>query len=187
MTDGSVWAGDAGPRELSMWNRVVVNYFEDCATDYRRMWGGPSALSMHMGYWTAETRKQSEALIEMNRQMADRVWIQPGMSVLDAGCGIGGSSIWLAEDHGVNVTGINICQRDVVNAQQNAHERGLSGRARFLCRDFVDTGFDDAMFDIVWAQEAVAHSPDKEACEADRQPSYLTRRAGRSCRGRRAW
>ena len=42
----------------------------------------------------------------MNRVLADRAGIRPGQRVLDAGCGVGGSSLWLAEQRGAAVVGI---------------------------------------------------------------------------------
>jgi tocopherol O-methyltransferase len=72
-----------------------------------------SALAMHYGFWDKETSNHAEALINMNRALATRAEVRPGDHVLDAGCGIGGSAIWLARDFGVRVVGITLVPSEV--------------------------------------------------------------------------
>jgi len=95
--------------------------------------------------------------------LAERARIGAGERVLDAGCGIGGSSLWLAERRAVEVVGVNVVPAQVREAERHALARGLDGRARFLVRDYADTGLPDASVDVVWALESLCHAPDKAA------------------------
>ena len=81
-----------------------------------------------------------------------------GTTVLDVGCGIGGSSRILAKDYGFAVTGITISPQQVERAQQLTPQ-GLS--AQFLVDDAMALSFPDASFDVVWSIEAGPHMPDK--------------------------
>lgn len=81
-----------------------------------------------------------------------------GATVLDVGCGIGGSSRILARDYGFAVTGVTISPQQVKRAQ----ELTLPGvSAQFKVDDALNLSFPDASFDVVWSVEAGPHMPDK--------------------------
>ncbi len=82
----------------------------------------------------------------------------PGTTVLDVGCGIGGSSRILAQNYGFAVTGITISPQQVKRAQELTPE-GLN--AQFQVDDAMALSFPDASFDVVWSIEAGPHMPDK--------------------------
>jgi MPBQ/MSBQ methyltransferase len=84
--------------------------------------------------------------------------LPPGTTVLDVGCGIGGSSRILARDYGFAVTGITISPQQVQRAQQLTQEE-LD--VQFLVDDAMALSFPDASFDVVWSIEAGPHMPDK--------------------------
>jgi MPBQ/MSBQ methyltransferase len=84
--------------------------------------------------------------------------LPPGTTVLDVGCGIGGSSRILARDYGFAVTGITISPQQVERAQQLTPE-GIS--TQFVVDDAMAISFPDASFDVVWSIEAGPHMPDK--------------------------
>ncbi|MBD2654876.1 methyltransferase domain-containing protein [Synechocystis sp. FACHB-383] len=84
--------------------------------------------------------------------------LPPGTTVLDVGCGIGGSSRILAKNYGFNVTGITISPQQVKRATELT-PAGLS--AKFAVDDAMALSFPDASFDVVWSVEAGPHMPDK--------------------------
>ncbi len=84
--------------------------------------------------------------------------LPPGTTVLDVGCGIGGSSRILAQDYKFAVTGITISPQQVERAQELTPE-GVD--VRFLVDDAMALSFPDASFDVVWSIEAGPHMPDK--------------------------
>ncbi len=81
-----------------------------------------------------------------------------GSTLLDVGCGIGGSSRILAQDYGFSVTGVTISPQQVNRAQELTPE-GLD--AKFLVDDAMSLSFPDSSFDVVWSVEAGPHMPDK--------------------------
>ena len=79
-----------------------------------------NSLAIHYGYWDKAVRSFPESLIRMNQVMMIAADIKPADKVLDAGCGVGGSSIFLASTLGCRVTGITLSYRQVNRAIENA-------------------------------------------------------------------
>ncbi|HEY9769849.1 MAG TPA: methyltransferase domain-containing protein [Coleofasciculaceae cyanobacterium] len=79
-------------------------------------------------------------------------------TLLDVGCGIGGSSRILAKDYNFQVTGVTISPQQVKRAQELTPE-GVN--AKFQVDDAMALSFSDASFDVVWSVEAGPHMPDK--------------------------
>ncbi len=79
-------------------------------------------------------------------------------TLLDVGCGIGGSSRILAKDYNFKVTGVTISPQQVKRAQELTPE-GVN--AKFQVDDAMALSFSDASFDVVWSVEAGPHMPDK--------------------------
>jgi len=142
---------------------AIVGYYDETWLDYRVLWLNPDNLAVHFGYTDDSTRGHTDALKNMNRVLAQRVNIQPGERVLDAGCGVGGSSLWLAKERSADVVGITLAARQVTMARGYAARRGLTDRVRFEQADFTATPFPDASFDIVWAVESMCHASHKAA------------------------
>ncbi|MEV0293846.1 methyltransferase domain-containing protein [Nocardia sp. NPDC050710] len=138
----------------------IVDYYAKAWYDYRGVWMNKTNRAMHYGYWDENTRNHGESLLNMNRELARKAGITRGAKVLDAGCGVGGSSMWLAENFGAQVVGITLSPFQVDKARTYAAERGLSHLVTFEVADYCATGFDDDSFDIVWAQESVCYAKD---------------------------
>lgn len=139
----------------------TAKHYDDCYWDYRTAWFDNENLALHYGYWEEGIKTHSQALLNKNRIMAEIAGIQPGDHVLDAGCGIGGSSIWLAKHIGCRATGITVSAEQVRHAQQNARRHGVSDRTEFQKADFCATPFPDETFDVVWAVESSCYATDK--------------------------
>ena len=103
----------------------IVAYYDETWLDYRLLWLNGRNLSVHFGYADVTTRGHADALLNMNRVLADRAAIWPGERVLDAGCGVGGSSFWLAQERGAEVVGITPVASQVTRARRFAEQRGL--------------------------------------------------------------
>ena len=141
----------------------LIRYYDETWLDYRLVWLEPSNFAIHFGYHDGERRSHAEALVQMNRVLADLARIGQGQRVLDAGCGVGGSSMWLAEHRGAQVLGITPVRSQVARARAFARRRGLSHLIRYRLADYADTGLPSASFDVVWALESLCHARDKAA------------------------
>ncbi|MEO0866636.1 MAG: cyclopropane-fatty-acyl-phospholipid synthase family protein, partial [Pseudomonadota bacterium] len=62
--------------------------------------------------------------------------LEPGMHVLDIGCGWGGMALTLAQDYGCEVTGITLSDNQLATAQARVDAAGLSHRIRLNLQDY---------------------------------------------------
>lgn len=156
----------------------TAQHYDDCYRDYLFAWCNADNLALHYGYWDSnQPYQQHQALLNKNAELYQRAAIQPGDKVLDAGCGIGGSSIWMAREHGNSVTGITISAKQAAYAAQHAKRHGVNDKVDFEVADFCATPFADESFDVVWALESSCHALNKG--EFLREAYRLLRKGGR--------
>ncbi len=137
----------------------TAQHFEDCHNDYLFAWCNSDNLAFHYGYWDSDKPyNQHEALINKNQLLYDKAQIKPTDRVWDAGCGIGGSSIWMAKNFGNRATGVTISGLQVEYATKQAKKNNVADLADFVQTDFCATPFEDETFDVVWAAESVCHT-----------------------------
>ena len=115
--------------------------------------------------------------------LLERSALPTGSQVLDVGCGLGGTSRYLAKKKGCTVTGITISGQQVKLAKDlSAKEAGSvegeveksgftglrDGRVRLVeldaekMGDFFTEPEPKRSFDVIWITEAMSHLPDKE-------------------------
>lgn len=143
-------------------SKDIASYYDVSEDHYMYFWDLNQSHALHYGYWDSSTKTFREALANTNKILSEQAGITAGMRVLDAGCGIGGSSIWLAKNKQARVTGITLSAKQAARANAYVQENELADMAQFLVQDFTRTDFDDASFDVVWAIESVCHANRKE-------------------------
>lgn len=114
---------------------------------------------------------------EATVELAGRGSIRPGTSVLDVGCGLGGSARYLAVEHQCQVTGIDLTEEYVEVANALAEMVGLSDCMRFQQANALDMPFADGAFDMVWTQHVQMNIADKTGFY--REIARVTRPGGR--------
>jgi len=139
----------------------IIEYYNSCECDYRIFWDLDRSMAMHAGFWDSKTKTLKDALMRENELLAEISDIKLQDKVLDAGCGIGGSSIFLAKKLGCEVVGITLSEKQVDKARKNAKAHGVDSLVRFEVMNFCHTTFPDASFDVVWGIESVCHAEDK--------------------------
>ena len=75
------------------------------------------------GYWK-EAGTLEEAQEKKLRLVFDKLQLEPGMNILDIGCGWGGAARFAAENYGVTVTGITVSSEQAKLAREAL--RGLA-------------------------------------------------------------
>ena len=156
---------------------AIRGYYERTWFDYRSVWLNHDNLAFHFGYYGKGIRSHREALLHTNQTLASLAAIRESEDVLDAGCGLGGSAFWLAQNVGARVVGANIVPHQVQLARAIAVKKGLSDKVQFHAIDYANTEWPDASFDVVWALESLCHAPNKHAFY--REAYRLLRRGGR--------
>ncbi len=141
-------------------NDQVVNYYNVLQEDYNKYFL-TKHHGMHYGYWDDSAKSHEESVAKMDKVCAETVGIEKTDFILDAGCGVGGSSVWLAKNFGARVIGITLVPIQVEMAKRFAVEKGVEHLVNFEIMDFTNTKFDNETFDVVWALESACHAVDK--------------------------
>jgi cyclopropane-fatty-acyl-phospholipid synthase len=77
-----------------------------------------------------------QAQTHKKAHIASKLLLEPGMRVLDIGCGWGGMALSLARDYGVDVLGVTLSQEQHRVATTRADKEGLSDRVKFQLCDY---------------------------------------------------
>lgn len=139
----------------------IIDYYEKAEISYKDVWDLNHSMAFHCGFWEKGITSIRQALLHQNDVMAVWAGITSQHDVLDAGCGIGGSAIYLSKNYGCKTTGISIVPHQIKQAETKSKEHGVEELANFIVADYCDTPFEDNTFDVVWAIESVCYVPDK--------------------------
>ncbi len=99
---------------------------------------------------------------EATEQLAQLAVAESGIAVLDVGCGIGGSSRFLASAFGCHVTGLDLTEEHCEVATMLSERVGLAASTEFRCASALEMPFPDESFDLVWTEHAQMNIRDKE-------------------------
>lgn len=143
-------------------NNAIIKYYDSCEIDYKLIWKLNKHGAMHFGLWDDRVRTFSQALIRENEVLAQIAKITKEDYVLDAGCGVGGSSVFLAKKIGCKVVGITLSEKQISSAKEFARKNDAADLVNFQIADFTKTNFEHGTFDVIWAIESVCHAYNKE-------------------------
>ncbi|TDZ28643.1 Tocopherol O-methyltransferase [Colletotrichum spinosum] len=162
-------------------DRIKLHY--DLASDYYlSLWGE----HIHHGYWEDASETKEQAQVNLIKLLLAISGITENSAVIDVGCGIGGTSRYLASHLGCSVTGITISTKQVEIANRLTKAEALKGqeksgtdpvpdadgflllgrgKVRFIELDAEQMGdffkSQGGAFDAVWISEALSHFPNK--------------------------
>lgn len=143
------------------YHEKIIQYYKDTENAYKDSWDLNNSLAIHYGYWDEKVHSFPQSLIRMNEVMMEAAAIKSADKVLDAGCGVGGSSIFLATTLGCHATGITLSERQVQQATANAVNKKAEALTSFRVMNYCATDFPDASFDVVWGCESICYADDK--------------------------
>ncbi|WP_299460933.1 class I SAM-dependent methyltransferase, partial [uncultured Gimesia sp.] len=148
---------------------VIRSHYNLTTLFYRLLWG----RHIHHGLWeenssathdnSAYEKSSAIAQQQLTETLAGFLNIQPDESLLDVGCGMGGSSIHLAKTFGCQVTGITLSPVQKRWATLESRWRGQRHNTQFLCQDAETAEFPPESFDVIWSIECTEHLFDKQA------------------------
>ena len=129
-------------RRLEQWNdrttakRNVAHHYDLSCDLYRRFLDPDMQYSC--AYFGRLGMTLEEAQAAKKAHIAAKLRLEPGMKVLDIGCGWGGLGLYLGDRFDVEVLGVTLSQEQLAVARRRAQETGLSERVRFSLTDFRD-------------------------------------------------
>ncbi len=100
-------------------------------------------------YFRTDSMTLEEAQEAKKQHLAKKLLLEPGMRVLDIGCGWGGLALHLARNHGVSVTGVTLSDDQFVVASKRARESGPGNRIEIKLQDYrLETGTYDRIVSV---------------------------------------
>lgn len=144
-------------------NSAIAKYYDDTYLDYFWILNLRKHHNLHFGFYDKSAKTMTAAITNLNKKLAMFGELKPSARILDAGCGIGGSSVWLANNYQATVSGITIADQQVERAIKLAESKGFAATLDFSKQDYTSTNFEDDTFDAVWAIESVCYAENKKA------------------------
>ncbi len=140
----------------------VASHYDRLNEFYNDIWG----LHRHHGYWQTGNETASEAVALMTRKILDAAQVGSGKRVVDVGCGTGGITWYFAQEAKAEVVAYTVSQEEKATAE-NCEISGGEGRARFVCRDWLENDVPDEWADAVVLIESFSHMVDRGAVLAE--------------------
>jgi tocopherol O-methyltransferase len=142
----------------------IAEFYDESSGIWEDIWGE----HMHHGFYDPDSdvqlsdhRAAQIRMVEESLRFASLSDDKKPKSIVDVGCGIGGSSRYLARKYGAQCKGITLSPVQAQRAQALADAQGLGDKASFQVADALNQPFPDGSFDLVWSMESGEHMPDK--------------------------
>lgn len=159
----------------------IQQFYDASSGLWEQVWGE----HMHHGYYGPDgnlKKDRRQAQIDLIEELLQWAGVPDGKElpesyrILDVGCGIGGSTLYLTEKFSsvlannlrldgrvdrVTATGITLSPVQANRAAERAKIAGLESKVNFLVADALNMPFPDESFDLVWSLESGEHMPDK--------------------------
>jgi cyclopropane-fatty-acyl-phospholipid synthase len=126
--------------------RKNVSHHYDLSHDFYKLWLDESMTYTCAYFRTAEDTLE-QAQNNKHEHICRKLRLEPGMSLVDIGCGWGAMMIYAAEHYGVTCTGYTISEEQYRALEQRVAERGLAGRVKVVLRDYRDAANQPERYD----------------------------------------
>ncbi|HEY5304390.1 MAG TPA: cyclopropane-fatty-acyl-phospholipid synthase family protein [Acidimicrobiales bacterium] len=127
-------------------DRDAISHHYDVSNRFYEMVLGPS-----MTYSCAVFAREDDTLEIAQRRKVDlicrKLGLEPGMRLLDVGCGWGAMAIHAATTYGVSVVGVTLSIEQQIYASERARSLGVGDLCEFRLQDFRDVR--DGPFDAI--------------------------------------
>jgi len=122
-------------RDTAVGAKKNVAHHYDLGNDFYKLW-----LDEAMTYTCAYFRTACDTLDQAQRNkhehLCRKLRLQPGMSLIDIGCGWGAMMFYAAEHYGVTCVGYTLSERQYEWVQAEIVRRGMQGRVSIVLKDY---------------------------------------------------
>jgi cyclopropane-fatty-acyl-phospholipid synthase len=112
-----------------------IHHHYDIGNEFYRLWLDEQLLYT-CAYFEEPGMSLEQAQIAKMDHVCRKMWLRPGDSVIEAGCGWGAFALHMARHYGATVRAFNISHEQVVYARDRARREGLDGRVEFIEDDW---------------------------------------------------
>lgn len=118
-------------------SRRNIHQHYDLSNDFYRLWLDRQMVYTCAYFPTADATLEDAQTAKMDL-VCRKVWLRPGETVVEAGCGWGALALHMARHYGVRVKAFNISHEQIVFARERARRERLFSRVEFIeddCRN----------------------------------------------------
>lgn len=116
-------------------SRSNVHHHYDLKTEFYQRWLDPQ-LVYTCAYFPTPSATLEEAQIAKMDHVCRKLQLQPGETVVEAGCGWGALALHMAKHYGVSVKAFNLSHEQIVFGRQQARQQGLADQVEFIEDDY---------------------------------------------------
>ena len=159
----------------------IIRYYDSNTDRFLKYGQGAESKAIHRAVWAPGIETRLQAMNYVNTLIAAALRNSAPDStagdehapaenisadkVLDIGCGVGGSMLYLAGHTSASISGVTISPRQAEVGQQLIAATGCAERCSIVCADFTDSALPERLplpFDTAYAIESFLHMPDAE-------------------------
>jgi cyclopropane-fatty-acyl-phospholipid synthase len=116
-------------------SRRNIHAHYDIGNDFYRLWLDRQ-LVYTCAYFPVPTATLEQAQTAKMDHICRKLRLQPGETVVEAGCGWGALTLHMARQYGVSVKAFNVSREQIAFGRQRAEEEGLSHQVEFIEDDY---------------------------------------------------
>ncbi|TNG01495.1 MAG: class I SAM-dependent methyltransferase [Gammaproteobacteria bacterium] len=129
--------------------RDNIHHHYDIGNDFYQLWLDNEAMQYTCAYYPDPNMSLEDAQLAKLHHICRKLQINPGDRIVEAGCGWGGLSLFMAKYYGAKVTAYNISKEQVKYARDKAEREKLSGQVEYVLDDYRNiTGMYDVFVSV---------------------------------------
>jgi tocopherol O-methyltransferase len=138
----------------------IAQFYDTSSGLWESLWGE----HMHHGYYGKNGNyrlDRRQAQVDLIEELLHWGKVTQPAQILDVGCGIGGSTLYLAQKYNAIAQGITLSPVQAKRATARAQAAGLGEQVSFQVADALAMPFANNQFDLLWSLESGEHMPNK--------------------------
>jgi cyclopropane-fatty-acyl-phospholipid synthase len=136
------WYSRLASKWLDFWqdnsptgSRQNIHRHYDLGNDFYKLWLDEQLLYT-CAYFPTPSSTLEQAQIAKMDHVCRKLQLQPGETVVEAGCGWGALALHMARHYGVSVKAYNVSREQIAFARERARAEGMSDRVEYIEDDY---------------------------------------------------
>ncbi len=117
-------------------SRHNIHHHYDLGNEFYRLWLDTAAMQYTCAYFPSTAMTLEEAQIAKMDHVCRKLWLKPGETVVEAGCGWGGLALYMAKNYGVKVRSYNISREQISYARERVKAESLDRQVEYIEDDY---------------------------------------------------